>query len=74
VTGEGKLDDQTLQGKILGEVATRCRQGGVPCHAVVGKNALEPFKARILDLASVTEAGTEEALREAGRALVASDE
>ena len=70
VTGEGKLDDQTLQGKILGEVATRCRQGGVPCHAVVGKNALEPFKARILDLASVREAGTETALREAGRALV----
>ncbi len=46
VTGEGRLDDQTLQGKIVGEVATRCRQGGVPCHAVVGKNALEPFKAR----------------------------
>ena len=46
VTGEGRLDEQTLQGKIVGEVATRCRQGGVPCHAVVGKNALEPFKAR----------------------------
>jgi len=71
VTGEGKLDDQTLQGKIVGEVATRCRQGGVPCHAVVGRNALEPFKARILDLASVREAGTAGALREAGRALVA---
>jgi glycerate 2-kinase len=73
VAGEGKLDEQTLQGKILGEVATRCRQGGVPCHAVVGKNALEPFKARILDLASVTEAGTVEALRDAGQALVADD-
>jgi glycerate kinase len=71
VTGEGQLDDQTLQGKIVGEVATRCRQGGVPCHAVVGSNALEPFKARILDLASVTEAGTPAAMREAGRALVA---
>ena len=70
VTGEGKLDDQTLQGKIVGEVATRCRQAGVACHAVVGRNALEPFNARILDLASITEAGTLEALREAGRALV----
>ena len=72
VTGEGKLDEQTIQGKIVGEVATRCRQSGVACHAVVGQNALEPFEARILDLASVTEAGTLDALRAAGAALVAS--
>jgi glycerate kinase len=70
VTGEGKLDDQTLQGKIVGEVATRCRQGGVPCHAVVGKEALDPFSERIIDLASVTEAGTLDELRAAGAALV----
>jgi glycerate 2-kinase len=69
VTGEGRLDEQTLQGKIVGEVATRCRQGGVTCHAVVGKNDLEPFKARILDLASVREATTLDELRAAGRAL-----
>jgi glycerate kinase len=73
VTGEGKIDDQTLEGKIVGEVATRCRQGGVPCHAVVGKNAIEPFKARILDLASIVEAGTEAELRQAGESLVASE-
>jgi glycerate 2-kinase len=70
VTGEGQLDGQTLQGKIVGEVATRCRQGGVACHAVVGRNALEPFQERILDLASVTEAGTRDELVEAGRSLV----
>jgi glycerate 2-kinase len=70
VTGEGRLDQQTLQGKIVGEVATRCRQGGVACHAVVGANALEPFQERILDLASVTEAPTLEELERAGRALV----
>lgn len=69
VTGEGALDDQTLQGKGVGEVATRARQGGVACHAVVGVNRLEPFQARILDLASVTEAETEKELRAAGRAL-----
>jgi glycerate kinase len=69
VTGEGKLDDQTLQGKIVGEVATRCRQGGVPCHAVVGKADLEPFKQRILDLASVREATTEAELEAVGREL-----
>jgi glycerate kinase len=70
VTGEGRLDEQTLQGKIVGEVATRCRQGGVACHAVVGGNALEPFQERILDLASVTEATTLAELEEAGKALV----
>jgi glycerate 2-kinase len=70
VTGEGQLDEQTLQGKIVGEVATRCRQGGVACHAVVGRNALEPFQERILDLASVTEACTQDELAEAGRSLV----
>ena len=69
VTGEGRLDDQTLQGKIVGEVATRCRQGGVACHAIVGENALEQFKARILDLASVTEATTLAELDAAGRSL-----
>jgi glycerate kinase len=70
VTGEGSLDEQTLQGKIVGEVATRCRQGGVACHAVVGRNALDPFQERILDLASVTEATTLEELAQAGRELM----
>jgi glycerate 2-kinase len=71
VTGEGKLDEQTLKGKIVGEVATRCRQAGVSCHAVVGRNALDPFRIRMLDLASVTEAGTPEQIERAGRGLAA---
>jgi glycerate kinase len=71
VTGEGRIDRQTLEGKIVGEVATRCRQGGVTCHAVVGKVDLDPFSQRILDLASVTEATTPEELEAAARALVA---
>ena len=40
VTGEGRIDSQTLAGKIVGEVATRCRQAGVTCHAIVGSNSL----------------------------------
>jgi glycerate 2-kinase len=70
VTGEGALDEQTLQGKIVGEVATRCRQGGVTCHAIVGRNNLDPFGERIIDLASVTEATTLAELERAGAALV----
>jgi glycerate kinase len=70
VTGEGSLDEQTLQGKIVGEVATRCRQGGVTCHALVGRNRLDPFGQRIIDLASVAEATTLDELRAAGAALI----
>lgn len=50
VTGEGRLDEQTLGGKTLFEVATRCRQGGVPCYAVVGLDALDAFGKRLLNI------------------------
>jgi glycerate kinase len=70
VTGEGCIDEQTLQGKLVGEVATRCRQAGVPCHGVVGKIELDPFSQRILDFASLSEATTLDELEEAGRRLV----
>jgi glycerate kinase len=71
VTGEGRIDEQTMHGKLVGEVATRCRQAGVPCHGVVGNIALDPFSERILDFASLTEASTIEELEAAGRSLVA---
>ena len=69
VTGEGALDEQTLQGKAAGEVATQSRQSGVACHAVVGRNDLEEFQQRVLDLVTVIEAGTERELEAAGRRL-----
>ena len=69
VTGEGKLDATTLAGKAVAEVATRCRQAGVWCHAVVGRDELDLFGRRVLDLASVREASSLDELREAGRAL-----
>ena len=50
VTGEGKLDEQTLQGKLVGEIGTRARQSGVPLHAIVGADALDPFGKRMIDL------------------------
>jgi glycerate 2-kinase len=69
VTGEGRLDEQTLQGKVVGEVATRSRQRGMPCHAIVGRGELDRFGRRMLDLDSVTEATTLEAVEEAAVAL-----
>ncbi len=69
VTGEGRLDQQSLAGKAVSEVATRARQAGVPCHAIVGSNGLDTFGARILDLDTIYEAGTVAQLRAAGRRL-----
>lgn len=69
VTGEGRLDAQTLAGKAPGEVAVRCRQAGVACHAVVGRHALDEFSVRVLALDGVIEASDRAGLEAAGRAL-----
>jgi glycerate 2-kinase len=58
LTGEGKIDQQSLAGKLVSEIATRARQSGVPCYAIVGTSELDAFGARILDLQAVIEAGT----------------
>jgi glycerate 2-kinase len=69
VTGEGRLDQQSLAGKVVSEAATRARQAGVPCHAIVGARELDAFGARILDLQAILEAGTLKAIESAGRRL-----
>ena len=69
VTGEGKLDAQTLQGKLVGEIGTRARQAGVPLHAIVGTDALDGFGKRIIDLMRVIEATDLRELEAAGEAL-----
>lgn len=69
VTGEGRLDEQTLAGKVVAEVASRCRRARVACYAVVGENALEAREIAELGLASVRVARTEVELEEAGRTL-----
>jgi glycerate kinase len=69
VTGEGRLDTQSLAGKAVSEIATRARQSGVPCHAVVGRRELDAFGLRVLDLQAVLEARTPAEIEVAGRAL-----
>jgi glycerate 2-kinase len=58
IVGTGRLDDRALRGAVEGELAVRARQAGVPCHAVVGERALDPFGARMLDLQRIVEAAT----------------
>jgi glycerate kinase len=69
VTGEGRIDEQTLEGKAAGEVAVRCRQAGVACHAIVGEDALDDFSLRVLALDGLAEASDPAAMRAAGRTL-----
>ena len=69
LTGEGRLDGQSLAGKAVSEVATRARQAGVPCHAIVGERKLDAFGARILDLQAILEATTLEEIEAAGARL-----
>jgi glycerate kinase len=71
IVGEGRIDEQTLEGKIVGEIATRARQAGVPCFAIVGRDDLGRFGARMLDLQQVLEAPTLEVVAEAAASLAA---
>jgi glycerate kinase len=72
VTGEGRLDEQTLEGKLVGEIGTRTRQAGVPLHAIVGSDGLDAFGKRIIDLQVVQEATTLEEMETAGERLGAA--
>ena len=71
IVGEARLDAATLRGGVAGEIATRARQSGVPCHAVVGTNLADRFEARILDLQAIREATTLEAVETAAEELAA---
>jgi glycerate kinase len=70
IVGEGRIDEQTLHGKIPGEIATRARQSGVPCFAIVGSSTLDAFDARMLDLQRVLEATDLDAIAAAAASLV----
>ncbi len=72
VTGEGRLDHQSLAGKLVSEVAGRARQAGTPCHVVVGSDALPAAERPALGVGLVLEAGTCEELEDAGRQLAES--
>src|SRR6266567_2642893 len=69
VTGEGRIDGQSLSGKITGEIARRGVVLGRPVHAIVAKNALTAEEMHLIGFASLTEATTLEAISNAASAL-----
>ena len=69
VVGAERLDERTLLGSAVFEIATRARQAGVPAYAVTAENELSLFDARILDLQVILQARDTRALRRAGEKL-----
>jgi glycerate 2-kinase len=69
ITGEGRLDAQTPEGKLVAEVARRARTAGVRCIAVVGRNELSAADAAALGLERVLEAGDTDGLARIGEAI-----
>jgi glycerate kinase len=71
VTGEGRLDPQTLAGKAVAEIARRCSEAGVPCAAIVGAWDLDAATTRGLGIGEVWPASTRAEIGERARALAA---
>jgi glycerate kinase len=67
VSGEGRFDSQSLEGKIVGAIAARCVRARKPLHLIVGQNAdpSDPPPA----LESVAEATSLEGIRRAAATL-----
>ncbi len=69
ITGEGRLDPPSREGKLTGEVARRCRVAGIPLHAIVGQIAMDAGELERLALASALEAGTPELIEAAAEQI-----
>ena len=81
LTGEGRLDAQTAEGKAPAEVATRAVRFGIPCIAIAG-TVLDPYPALFtstmslatLDPAVDSQRHAKALLRRATRLAVASNQ
>jgi len=69
VGGEGRLDETTMEGKVLAELSTRCASAGAPLAAVVGQDASGPELRATLGLSSVVVASDAPGLRAAAHSI-----
>ena len=70
ITGEGRLDRQSLQGKLVGEIARRCRAARIPCHVIAGEVAITLTTGT--GISSSVEAGDPEGIAAAAEAIAAT--
>jgi glycerate kinase len=71
ISGEGRLDSQSLEGKIVGAIAERCAAAGKPLHLIVGQVELAPNS--VPGVASVGVASTLEEIKQAAGACKAGE-
>ncbi|HEV7943085.1 MAG TPA: glycerate kinase [Solirubrobacteraceae bacterium] len=69
VTGEGRIDSQSLDGKLISVVTRRAIAVRAPVHAVVGQLEVEAGALASLGLASVVQASALAAIRDAAHSL-----
>jgi glycerate kinase len=69
LTGEGRLDHQSAEGKLISVVARRAASAQAATHAIVGRCLLSERELRELGVASVTEASSVAELRNAAAHL-----
>lgn len=72
ITGEGRLDSQSAEGKLTGEVARRCRAARVPCHAIAGEIALSPDDEARFGFATLASATSAESICGAAERIAAA--
>jgi glycerate kinase len=58
IGGEGRLDMESQEGKVISEIARRARRRAVPLHVIVGQCAVDDGARRDLHIASIIEART----------------
>jgi glycerate 2-kinase len=58
IAGEGRIDEQSVMGKIVGEIGDRALAAGVPLYAIVGRNSVPAAAADRIALRGVHEATT----------------
>lgn len=61
VSGEGRFDEQSQKGKIVGEIASHCAAAGKPLHLIVGDR--DPAAATPAAISSITRAESLEEMR-----------
>jgi glycerate 2-kinase len=72
ITGEGRLDAQSREGKLTGEIARRCRAAEVPCHVIAGEIALVPDDQAWFGFATLASATSVESITGAAERIAAA--
>ena len=68
ITGEGCLDEQTFQGKLVSRVLAQAREHSKPCHAIAGTILLTADELEEAGFSSATPASTLAAIQTAAAA------